>query len=304
MSEDFVENENTYSEASEPSVPEQVAESYKDVDADFLTDGEPDWKKMYSALQKYKDDNKNLTARNEGLRRQLSRGSTFENVLNDENPSDVLMGWLRDLSGGKDKDEDLANSYKGLRGLYSQLSEKDRNSLSCVFKKAGLSQNQADLLGMVYARAALGQAKEVVDARNIARSEEYKPKVDALNKTFALANDFLGEQDAEARDRFSKMYEYIKDDPGLIDWVLKFSDALSKGIEEKMLSNQRQSMGVSSASSSNVVNGGIDESNYQNYGMDDQCTFLKKAFKGDIKTNKTKKELHNMRLDAILGPEK
>lgn len=304
MSENSVENENMNSETSEPSMPEQTAESYNDVDADYLTDGSPDWKKMHSAIQKYKDDNKNLTARNEGLRRQLSKGSTFENVLNDENPNEVLIGWLQDLSGGQDTKEDLVNAYKGLRSLHSQLSENDRNSLACIFKKAGLSQNQADLLGMVYAKAALGQAKEAIDARNLARSEEYKPKVDALNKTFALANDFLGEQDEEARNRFSSMYEYIKDNPGLIDFFSKFSDGLSRGIEEKLISNQRQSIGVSSASSSNVVNSSINESNYQNYSMEDQCEYLRKAFKGEIKTSMTKKELRDKRIDAALGLKK
>jgi cell division protein FtsB len=259
-----------------------TANPYGDVPECYLTDGAPDWHKMQADIAKYQKENTDLMARNNGLRRQLSKGNTFEDFFVDSENNPVFT---EIFPGVKNKE-----AVDAIKEAYGKQSQEGRDAFKNVCKKIGLNQTQADTMALFFMDTASEPARRQAERdeanQKLIDSEAFAPTVESINKIVETASKFY-----EFDDNDQKYYEKLQKDPEALQWMEKVYLALVKGLSEKQNADQKQSVDISDRNVTLASQGTVNEYNWQDAAPEAQREFLNKARNGEIKTGLTKRQI-------------
>jgi hypothetical protein len=274
------------------AVSENAASSenpYGDIQECYLSNGTPDCHSMQADILKLQKENTDLHARNDGLRRQLTKGGTVENLFDGYENDDVLA----ELFPGF-KDENVVSKVKA---AYNDLSQEGRDSFLNVCKKIGLNQTQANTMAVFFmdtaSRAKQEQEKtkqeqEKIDRANqeLINSKEFEPTFKNFDTAVKYANKFC-EYDNDDKEFYDKL---IKDPKG-IRFVEKLFLGAYAGLKEASKAAQGQSTDIAVRNGNLSSRTGINEFNYREADKEAQREFLYKARSGAVKTNLSKAQI-------------
>lgn len=259
-----------------------TSDPYGSVPECYLTDGVPDWHKMQTDLVRFQKENNDLTARNNGLRRQLSKGNTFEDFFVGSENNPVFTEIFPDA---KNKE-----AVEAIKETYEKQSQEGRDAFKNVCKKIGLNQAQADTMALFFidtaAEPARRQAERDEANQKLIDSEGFAPTVESVNKIVETASKFY-----EFDDNDQRYFEKLQKDPEALQWMEKVYLALLKGLTSKGDADQRQSTDISDRNVTLAAQGEVNEFNWKDADIDAQRAFLYKARRGEIKTGLTKSQI-------------